>query len=173
MAGSVVRSVIVVPFPEAHALVAPWRRSRALDAHVTLVVPFVEPEAIDGLVVERLAASLTDERAFDVTFGAIGWFAPRVVYAAPDDPQPFEHLSRVLADAFAGDLPTAQRAPFVAHLTIAAHRPFDELVRAAADAAEGLPLSTRARGVDLFVRDTASDSWRLHSRVSLAARFGG
>lgn len=172
MARSAHRGVIVVPIPDAHSLVAPWRGPRALDAHVTLVAPFAVAEATLDQLGERLASGLRGEPAFEVTFRTVGWFGHRVVFAAPDDARPFEHLARVLEAAIIHHATAGVPTPFVPHMTIAAHRRPDELARAAGVAAGELPLAARAREVDLFVRNTSADSWRLHARCQLGSRPG-
>ena len=154
-----VHSVVAIPFPEARVLTTRWRRPRALDAHVTIAAPFLDPARIDDRVVEVLAECLVTSAVFDVTFGSVEWFAQRVVYVAPEDPTPFEHLAAVLA-ARAG-------ARYVAHLTVAKNRPLAELHEAAAACASRLPLRARAREVVLYLYDPLSNEWRERARVLL------
>ncbi len=162
-----VHSVVAIPFPEARVLTTRWRRPRALDAHVTIAAPFLDPARIDDRVVEVLAECLVTSAVFDVTFGSVEWFAQRVVYVAPEDPTPFEHLAAALASAFPAVLAARAGARYVAHLTVAKNRPLAELHEAAAACASRLPLRARAREVVLYLYDPLSNEWRERARVPL------
>ena len=167
--GRPVLSVVVIPVAEARVLTEPWRGPRALEAHVTIAAPFLDPSVIDDHVVNSLHACLTGTRSFDVVFRRVAWFDQRVVYVAPDDPTPFEWLASTIAQCFNAQTPADSAQPYVAHLTIAKSRPTAELTRAAAMGATLLPLHTRATEAVLYLFDRASGSWRARARVPLDA----
>ena len=168
MTGRPVHSVVVIPLPEASVLTAPWRRPRALDAHITIAAPFLDPSGIDDHVVTALSACLAHTTSFDVVFQSVDWFDQRVVYVAPDDPAPFVHLARTLTKTFPASTSGGDTTTYIPHLTVAKNRAIGELRTAAAASATLLPLHTRAREVVLFLFDVKSSAWRERARVPLA-----
>ena len=57
-------------------------------AHVTIVFPFVEPNAIDDQALASLAEAVASVGAFECHFQGTGWFDDDVVWLAPDPPEP-------------------------------------------------------------------------------------
>ncbi len=167
MTGRPVRSVVVIPLPEASVLTARWRRPHALDAHVTIAAPFLDPSEIVDHVVTALSACLAHAASFDVVFQRVGWFDQRVVYVAPDDPAPFVRLARTLTETFLASTPGGGATTYIPHLTIAKNRSLGELRTAAATSAALLPLHVRARAAVLFLFDVKSSAWRERARVPL------
>lgn len=168
MTGRPVRSVVVIPLPEASVLTAPWRRPRALDAHVTIAAPFLDPSQIDDHVVTALSVCMAHMTSFDVVFQRVDWFDQRVVYVAPDDPAPFVRLASTLAETFPVSTPGGGATTYIPHLTVAKNRALGELRAAAATSATLVPLHARAREVVLFLFDVKSSTWRERARVPLA-----
>lgn len=93
------RTAVIVPVAAADATVGPHRTAldRAagwgIPAHVTVLYPFVPPGALTADQLDRLAAAVASERAFDATFPGTGWFGSDVLWLAPDPAEPFRRLT--------------------------------------------------------------------------------
>ncbi|MBT2234283.1 2'-5' RNA ligase family protein [Nonomuraea sp. NEAU-A123] len=156
---------------EAEPLAGRWRQrfdtsaSAGVPAHVTVLVPFLDIDRIDAVVIDDLGALLGEHSPFTVRFARCRRF-PDVLYLAPTPDQPF----RTLTEAVAARWPEAppyggQFAEIIPHLTVAhgqqAHV-YDE-VEAALIA--GLPVTANVASVSLFVSD--GDRWHQHAEFPL------
>jgi 2'-5' RNA ligase len=167
------QSALLVPVPEAEALVGAWRSvhdpsARAgVPAHVTLVVPWIPPEQIKQEHLEELEELLTVQGPFEFTLERVCWFGQRVLWLAPKPVAPFKRLTALLADHF--DTPPWQGefSEVVPHLTVglATCTTDNTLSDAAEDLAAKLPVPCRASEVDVMSGDGAS--WSLVHRVLL------
>lgn len=167
------QSALLVPVPEAEALVGAWRSvhdpsARAgVPAHVTLVVPWIPPEQIKQEHLEELEELLAVQGPFEFTLEKVCWFGQRVLWLGPNPAAPFKRLTALLADHF--DTPPWQGAfsEVVPHLTVglAACATENKLSEAAEDLTFKLPVSCRATEVDVMSGD--GTSWSLVHRVGL------
>jgi hypothetical protein len=57
-------------------------------AHVTVLYPFVAPEALSDTLITTLAAVVRSVRAFDVCFGRTRWFGQDALWLDPEPAQP-------------------------------------------------------------------------------------
>ena len=78
------------------------QRSRTLGvpAHVTVLYPFLPPDAIDEGALGALAAAVASVPAFDCRFERTGWFGDEVLYLQPDPAEPFRRLTAAVWAAF-------------------------------------------------------------------------
>lgn len=172
MAGPV--SALVVLVPEAEPLVQDLRARHdpsaadGVPAHVTVLVPFLEPAAITAADLDTLRDLFARRPAFDAAFAEVGRF-PATAWLAPQPAAPFVALTQAVwarwpshppyGGAFAGSVP---------HLTVAdgdaavAARIGAEMTQRLA--ASG-PLRVRCREVVLL--DNASGRFRLRHRFRL------
>jgi 2'-5' RNA ligase len=167
------QSALLIPVPAAEALVGAARlaldpvAAAGVPAHITLIVPWVEPARlnIDGEVVPALAESLADVKSFDFALTAVRWFADQVLWLSPEPARPFRDLTGMLAERFATP-PWAGKFPdFVPHLTIG-HAGFGGPLEPTAEAlAAQLPLVCRAEEVWAMVGD--GRRWHVHAKVPL------
>jgi 2'-5' RNA ligase len=118
-------SSILVPVPEAELAVGHLRRQldrsalQGVPAHVTVLFPFVPPDAITGTVIEMAAAAVASVSAFDCEFACTCWFGEDVVWLAPEPAAPFRALTSAVHAAFPQFPPFGGRyADVVPHLTI-------------------------------------------------------
>ena len=171
-------SCLLVPVPEAEPVVGRVRgrldRAAAwgVPAHVTILYPFVRPQAITSGVIELAAAAVASVPAFECTFAQTSWFGGDVLWLAPEPDQPFRALTTALHAAF------PQYAPFggiypdvVPHLTIG-NRPPGGLVAleaAKADVWPALPVRTFVSHAWLMTGAQAADSWRVAAELPLGA----
>jgi 2'-5' RNA ligase len=165
---------LVVPVPAATTAVAPWRERldptavHGVPAHITVLYPFVPPPALTPAVTSRLGALFASARPFDFALRRIGWFGDDVVYLAPDPPEPFVALTRLVADAYPEHPPyEGAYAEITPHLTIGSG-PRAELRRAADAVRTSLPIRARAGDVWLMVGTSSpTGRWRVRARYPL------
>jgi 2'-5' RNA ligase len=170
---SYAQSALLIPVPEAEALVGAWRAlhdpsaRRGVPAHVTLVVPWIPPEQIKQEHLDELSELLADEEPFEYSLQDVRWFGERVLWLGPSPADPFKHLTATLANHF--DTPPWQGefAEVVPHLTVglAGHAVGCTLVEAADALRPRLPVTCRATEVHVMSGDGMS--WELVHRISL------
>jgi hypothetical protein len=155
-----VKHALVVPFPEVEEVAVPWlehsigaRPSQGIPPHVTLLFPSPgEPVEIGDV--------LADVEGFDIEFRETRRF-PEVVYLAPEPPEPFVELTRLLWRRFP-DWPPYEGAhrTITPHLTVAWGAKLEEAERAVE---MQLPLRGRARAAVLF-REVEPRRWKPAAR---------
>ncbi len=165
------QSAVLVPVPEAEALVGDWRavhdpKARTgVPAHITLIVPWVPPEQLKQEHLEELDELLSDQEPFDYVLDRVCWFGERVLWLAPTPAEPFKRLTTALAAHF--DTPPWQGefAEVVPHLTVGltGYGQGQTLVEAAEDLSAKLPVRCRAREIDVMCGD--GTRWTVVHRV--------
>jgi 2'-5' RNA ligase len=167
------QSALLVPVPEAEALVGSWRAAHdptaraGVPAHITLVVPWVSPEQIKQEHFEELERLLAHQQPFAYSLEAVRWFGKRVLWLAPSPAAPFKRLTSLLADHFETPPWQGEFPEVVPHLTVglAGEAGESSLSEAAEDLASKLPLHCRASQVDVMCGDGAD--WTVVYRVLL------
>ncbi len=155
--------LVAVPLPDAASLVAPWRHTNRLGAHVTLLAPFAS-SPIDAATRHRFARHLRREPRFPVTLHSLGWFDQRVVYVLPDQGPRWEKLARAAADS----LNRATDATATPHVTVAKGLSRDELAQVAARTSVRLPWNATARSAVLYQLDRSCGRWHPLVRAAFA-----
>ena len=119
-------------------------------AHITVLWPFLAPAAIDERTLTTLGQAAASVPAFFCTLARIGWFGDRVVWLAPDRPEPFRALTAAVVARFPAVPPyEGMFDEVVPHLTIGHDHP-PAALRAAADAvAAHLPIHCRVTSLRL------------------------
>ena len=174
---SVIRASLVVPVPEAEALVGPFRSkydpgaSRGMPAHITINYPFIPGVILSADTLDRLTNVLASTQPFPFTLSRIARF-PNVLYLTPSPSAPFERLTAQIAHEFPESPPYGgQYASPTPHLTVADSKDEDlpgSVEREFSDvAAEYLPLKAFANNVWLV--DDSTGRWK--KRLSFS--FGG
>jgi 2'-5' RNA ligase len=136
-------------------------------AHVTLLYPFVPPEALDRGVRAAVAQVAARHQPFDFALsGPARW--PDTIYAAVEPAETFLEIHRELATAFP-DFPIYGRPPgfeLVPHVTIA-HGVFADNPSVGLDPAwSSLPVRRMARALEVIGSD-GEGRWRLVWRLAL------
>jgi 2'-5' RNA ligase len=157
------QSALLVPVPEAEALVGAWRAAHdptaraGVPAHITLVVPWIPPEQIKQEHFEELEELLAHQAPFDYSLVAVRWFGQRVLWLAPSPAAPFKRLTSLLAEHFETPPWQGEFPEVIPHLTVglAGHAGGGSLSEAAEDLASKLPLACRATQVDVMCGDGA------------------
>ena len=160
-------SAFVVMVPAAQARVGPLRSrfdattALGMPAHVTLLVPFMDPAALTPEVLAQAQAALDAVPAFDFALRRVGRF-PETAYLAPEPAQPFIDMTLALARAFPAFPPFGGVHPdVIPHLT-AAHGNAADAALAEAELNEGLqrmgPIEARCDRVALV--GNATGRWQ-------------
>lgn len=118
-------SAFVIRVPEAEPCVGEMRlrydasAHLGVPAHVTVLVPFMDPVHIDGRVLNTASAALASVRSFKFRLHRVGRF-PVTAYLEPHPPGPFVSLTHALSRAFPEYLPYGgEHDSIVPHLTVA------------------------------------------------------
>lgn len=153
------RSAVLIPVPEAEDAVGRWRRlydpmaPAGVPAHITLIVPWLAPEAITDAELGRLEAVVAKVLPFEYVLRHIGWFARRVLWLGPDPVQPFVDLTRALADEFETPPWAGEFDRVVPHLTVAHDGEGANLATVVAALGNDLPITCHARQATVMVGD--------------------
>lgn len=118
-------TALICRVPEAEPYVARFRQRfdpsarRNVPAHVTILYPFLAPEAVDDQVRETLAAIAIAVPRFEYRLRDPRRF-PVSIYLAPDPDQPFATLTECVYRAFPDYPPFAGKFDVVVpHVTVA------------------------------------------------------
>jgi 2'-5' RNA ligase len=169
-------SAVIVPIPAAEQVVMRWRTELdgsarwGVPAHVTVVYPFLSPEAITSETIADLAAAVAEVASFEVTFGRCAWFIDdHVLWLAPDPDGPFRALTEAVWRRFP-DYPPYDGvfADVVPHLTIGYDGSLGRLRQAEQAITPQLPIRTRITHASLICGSHAADSWRTVAEIPLS-----
>lgn len=118
-------SAFVVKVPAAEPLAGDLRRrydasvALGVPAHITVLVPFMDPALATADVIERAARVLRRTPSFSFALGGVGRF-PETAYLAPEPAAPFIAMTLALVQAFPGFPPYGGEHPSVVpHLSVA------------------------------------------------------
>jgi 2'-5' RNA ligase len=148
---------VFLPVPEAEPAVGRWRRlfdpmaGAGVPAHVTLVVPWVDPAAITGEDLDRLGAVLAKTLPFEFELSELGWFGPGVLWLGPRPLEPFLEAIDAIAEEFATPPWGGEFHRVVPHLTVAHTIEGHQLGHVAERLAGDLPITCRAREATVMV----------------------
>ncbi|MDM0037929.1 2'-5' RNA ligase family protein [Variovorax sp. J22G21] len=131
-------SAFAVRVPSAELLVGDLRQrfdataKQGVPAHITLLVPFMDPQQITPAVLDRAQRALARVTAFRFSLEEVARF-PETTYLAPEPPAPFVAMTMALVDAFPDFQPyEGAHQGIVPHLTVA-HGDASEADEAAAE----------------------------------------
>jgi 2'-5' RNA ligase len=154
------RGGLIVPVPEAEALVQAWQARYArgaqpgVPAHVTLLFPFLTLDQLDAAGLADLHALFGGTPSIRATFGEVGLF-PEVAYLKPEPRDWFVRLTEALSRRF-GLLPYGGiHAEIVPHLTVAMYDDPAALAAIAEALVPALPILTTVR--EAWLMEEAAD----------------
>jgi len=138
-------------------------------AHITILYPFLHPDALNGRVLEQLLRLFAAHSRFDYAFTGIGRF-PKGIYLTPEPAQPFITLTEAVVSAFPDYPPYEGQFPAVVpHLTVAQCEDPQKLSEIERDFATSagpvLPLRASVSHVWLMVR--RNGRWRERTPFAL------
>ncbi len=164
------RTGLLVPVPEAEALVGPFRAvhtpvaGRGTPAHITLLFPFVAAALSDGIVTQ-LRARFARVPSFGFVLARTARFV-EVVYLEPEPAGPFRDLVRALSKEWPDHPPyDGLVTDVVPHLTVAYSPEPATLDRIDDAVRRRLPIECHAREVWLMA--DSPDGWTAHTRFAL------
>ena len=166
MASQALQSVLIIEVPEAEPAVR--RHRQRLDvsaplgvpAHITVLAPFMPPEAIDTAVLTQIGQLFADITRFRFQLDRTDWFGDQVLWLAPRDPAPFRALTQRVFQAFPAFPPQEGRYDdVVPHLTIGRGHPLQDL-RTAEDSVQAhLPIEAGVTAITLMTEQSAGGHW--------------
>jgi len=166
-------SALIVPVPEAEDLVRTWREryddsaQTGVPAHLTLLYPFLAPEAITAADIEQLAVLFATASATPYRLVDVRRFSRGVLYLAPE-PEAFlrELTNRIWA--LYPDRPPygGMFADVIPHLTVA--QDADHAVLDAVEEAVVRSLPVQAHATEAWLMLQGEDGrWRAGHRFPL------
>ena len=118
-------SAFIVKVPGAESLVGALHErfdatsKLGVPAHITVLVPFMDPSDISAGVLEQVQRALAQTAAFSFALCSVGKF-PATAYLVPEPAAPFIAMTHALTEAFPGFLPYAgEHQGVIPHLTVA------------------------------------------------------
>jgi 2'-5' RNA ligase len=170
------QTALIAAVPAAEPLIGVHRQQLdgsagwGVPAHLTVLGPFVAPEAITDDLITTLAAVVRSVSAFDCFFVRTRWFGEDILWLDPEPARPFRQLTAAVWQAFPEYPPYGGAFDdIVPHLTIAERRLADlpTLLAVERSVQFGLPVATRIESV-LFIAGTqAPNSWRVVNELCL------
>jgi 2'-5' RNA ligase len=166
-------TALLVPVPEAESLVESHRVAHdpvaplGVPAHITILYPFIPPDAIDDFVEGKVAEVLRGFAAFDFELRDVRTFDDGVLYLAPEPAEPFTALTSAFAVRWPEHPPyDGSFTDIVPHLTVAmaAGAP---IARIADELRRGLPVRSRAETVWLMEGRKGGGGWKLRAAFPL------
>jgi 2'-5' RNA ligase len=130
-------SAFAVKVPAAEALVEDLRHrydatvALGVPAHITVLVPFMDPVLITPEILDRAQRALNRTPSFSFSLGKVGRF-PETAYLAPEPATPFIAMTLALAEAFPEFPPYGgEHQGVIPHLTVAHGSALDAVAAAA------------------------------------------
>jgi 2'-5' RNA ligase len=171
------KTAVIVPVPAAEAVVSEHRRlldraaSWGVPAHVTVLYPFLRPEAVDDSALAALSVAVATVDVFDCSFATTAWFGSEVLWLAPDPSQPLRQLTLAVWDAFPDHPPYGGVYDDIEpHLTVAEQALAQQGTLESVEHVlrSGLPFRQRVDHALLISGSEQPRSWRTVHRLPLA-----
>jgi len=159
-------SGLIIEVPEAEPAVC--RHCERLDtsaplgvpAHITVLFPFMPPDAVDEAALTRLGELFAEVSQFRFVLNRTGWFGDDVLWLGPADSGPFRGLTQRVFRAYPAFPPfEGQFDDVVPHLTIGHGHPLDALRSAEVSVKARLPIEASATAVTLMTQQSAGGMW--------------
>jgi hypothetical protein len=122
-------SAFAVKVPSAEPLVGDLRQrfdattKLGVPAHITVLVPFMDPQHITPAILDRAQHALNRVAAFSFSLSRVARF-PATAYLVPESPEPFIAMTKALVDVFSDFQPYGgEHEGVVPHLTVAHGNP--------------------------------------------------
>ncbi len=167
-------TALICAVPEAEPLVGRFRAKYdssaavGVPAHMTLVYPFLAPDAVGASEIAALTTLFASTPPLDLVFRRCARFGDRVLYLAPEPEAPLLHLMRRIwarwpeCPPYAGTIRADDVRP---HLTVSDCVSGEHLDRIDLAVAGGLPIATRIEEALLIEERTGR--WTTRESFSL------
>jgi 2'-5' RNA ligase len=166
-------SALIVPVPEAEALVGAWRERyddsarTGVPAHLTLLYPFLPPEDVTEADLDQLSALFASTPATRYVLSAVRRFSRGVLYLAPEPEEFLRDLTTRIWALYPHRPPYGGAfAEVIPHLTVAQVADGSVLDAVEAEVAPGLPVAAHATEVWLMLQGD-HDRWQAGHRFPL------
>jgi hypothetical protein len=175
------QTAVIVPVLAAEQVIGEHHRrldraaSWGVPPHITVLYPFVPPEAVDRTTGAALLAAVRSVDAFECTFAATDWFGSDALWLAPRPAEPLRRLTLAVWAAFPACPPyEGQYDDIVPHLTVGelAMGGLDDLRAAEAAVRVHLPLTAWIDHALLIAGSSQPRSWRTVLRLPLGSGHG-
>ncbi len=173
-ASPVWESALLVPVPQAESVVQGFRARfdpsapLGVPAHITVLYPFLVPEALDQPNIDELAAIFAGVAPFPFTLVNVARF-PDVVYLAPQPTEPFSRLTAAIATRWSQNPPYGGiYDEIVPHLTVAHTADSSIFENIRREIGPKLPISCVARQAWLMA--SRGDDWVVERRFPFSGR---
>lgn len=167
-------SALIVPVPQAESVVQGFRARfdpaapLGVPAHISVLYPFLVPEALDQSIVDELGAIFAGVPPFPFTLGSVARF-PDVVYLAPHPAEPFSRLTAAIATRWPQTPPYGGRCDdTVPHLTVAHTADPSTFEGIRRDIEPGLPITCAAR--EAWLMANRGNRWVVERRFPFEGR---
>lgn len=176
-AGKMAESAFIVRVSEAEPYVGRYRERfdpsarLGVPAHVTILFPFMPPEALSEEVFERARAVAASVPEFQFSLARLGRF-PGTLYLAPEPAAPFVALTESIHRSFPEYPPYGgKHSSVVPHMTIA-HASDPEQDKIEAELRENLPHPPCIAAIckELVLIENSSGRWRELRAFALGSR---
>ena len=164
------KSVILIPVPNAEAIVGKWREKydpvalHGIRAHITVLFPFKDPEIIDQRVTHMLRKFFSGIPQFEFYLTRINTF-PGVIYLEPEPKEKFVELIQGITEIFPEN-PWFEGAftEIIPHLTIGNKLQNVQVVEdeISKDISSKLPIKTLAK--EAWIMESKDDEWFLREK---------
>ena len=168
-------SALIVPVPEAEALVGAWRERyddsarTGVPAHVTLLYPFLPPEDVTPADLERLSVLFASMPATRYELVAVRRFARGVLYLAPEPDGFLRDLTGRIWALYPHRPPYGGAFPdVIPHVTVAQVEDPAVLDAVEAEMAPALPVGAHATEAWLMLQGEDS-RWQAGHRFPLGS----
>ena len=175
MSDAAFESALLVPVPEVEPYVRLHRfryDSVALwgvPAHITVLFPFMPPDAVTDEALDRVQDVLGRFPAFQFSLTRLERFPEGALYLAPEPAEPFVRLTTALVEQFPSYRPYGGAfADVIPHLTIA-QLPDATTLDEVSDIRSSLPIQSEAREIVLMA-EADDRRWHMRSRFALDGR---
>ena len=152
-------TALVVPFPEAEAVMGDFRRAHTpsgrdgMPAHATIIAPFIHASSISLPESATIRDTLRRFVAFDVSLEAFGCFEHiGCLYLEPDPSEPFVGITEALLAIHPEIDYPPEGLENVPHVTVGGHLTEEQQQEIKRALAPHLPVHTRAKRVVLAER---------------------
>jgi 2'-5' RNA ligase len=163
-------SALIVPVPDAEPIVGTWRAQHdpsaagGMPAHVTLLYPFIPPDAIDTATEQALKELAAVFPSFGFQLERIGRF-PGVLYLVPTPAQPFIELTQLIVARWPAYPPYGgEFDQVVPHLTVSQGSDPSGLADALS---QKLPITAEAKAIQLMTQNS-DGRWSVRASFPLA-----
>jgi uncharacterized protein (DUF952 family) len=161
-------TMLLVTLPDLEPVLAPFKPmpvSDGIDAHATVLTPFLPEDRIDESVLADLRRIFAGHRAFDLVFEHTARF-PEVLYLAPEPDLPLRALTAAVYERWPECPPYGDESlDPTPHVTVVFAKDEAAYEAVRQELEPQLPIHTRATAVDLLRYDGAR--WNLYERFPL------